>query len=261
MAEEEKVPDKKYTPPIKVNAYKAAPITTVTDLLKAGFILQNTPPPHRLIVAVGGLGKSGKTHFALSAPPPIYYFQFDIGGEEGVIDLAGPEVYLYKCRAPQGATQDQCMKAWQKFMELVIGIYGMGIGTVVIDTWDGAYVLAQMGYMGKLTQNNRPGYGIIYADLFQVRDAAFASETMDTILLNKVETGFTSGKQEFSGYKDTKGMVLEVLETYREDKKGEIPRYGVRLLDSRRNAALPAGTSWEDGLANFQYVKEVILAG
>ena len=39
----------------------------------------------RLIVSVEGLEKRGKTHFAMTAPPPIAYFDMDIGAE-GVVN-------------------------------------------------------------------------------------------------------------------------------------------------------------------------------
>ena len=52
---------------------------------EAGFHKAETIETHkRLIVSIAALEKCGKTHFALTAPGPIAYFNFDIG-VEGVI--------------------------------------------------------------------------------------------------------------------------------------------------------------------------------
>ena len=255
----------KPTGAIKVAGYIPKKLSS-TSLEASGFQPFGEPPPNRLIAVVMGDKKTGKTYFSLSADPFIFYFQFDTGGDEGVADkqLQGKAAYIYRVSVPPGANQEWFMKSWQDFLSSVLGAYdyldAQGSGTIIIDTWDGAYAHAQMGYMGKLTQNNRPQYGVIYADLNQIRDRAYQSQVVDTLLLNKMEVGFTSGKREPSGYKDTPYLALVNLETYRkENGKGEMPTFGVRIIDCRRNMQV-TGEELEDEMADWNIVKGMILS-
>jgi hypothetical protein len=57
---------------------------TDAKLKSLGFSDAVVETPYRLIASVSGKEKTGKTHFALTAPEPIIFFNIDVG-TEGVV--------------------------------------------------------------------------------------------------------------------------------------------------------------------------------
>lgn len=62
--------------------------TTSWELRSVPFKPATTDCRPRLVMALDGGPGSGRTHFALTAPRPLYIVELDLGGTEGIIDDA-----------------------------------------------------------------------------------------------------------------------------------------------------------------------------
>ena len=67
---------------------------TAKASLGGNFTLANDPAPRRMVVALDGLEKMGKTSWALTAPGPIALQNLDIGAE-GVIQKFQSEKQIW----------------------------------------------------------------------------------------------------------------------------------------------------------------------
>src|SRR5574343_408421 len=81
--------------------------TTEAQLLKAVFSFNQEEAPYRLIVSISGDEKTGKSHFTLTAPEPIFYFNIDRGteGVVGKFQADGKKVFIYEIVVPRLETR------------------------------------------------------------------------------------------------------------------------------------------------------------
>ena len=102
----------------------------VAKLKALGFSDDIVETPRRLIASLEGREKVGKTHFALTAPPPILFFNIDIGteGVVGKFQEAGKKVFLYDVRIPKGAAQTTYGAMWTDLKSRITAAYSMGKG-------------------------------------------------------------------------------------------------------------------------------------
>lgn len=95
--------------------------------------------PFRMVAAVWGREKCGKTHFAFTFPEPIWYIRLDAGGDSGVVEkfMAKKKIYRSKIQTGlmHGKTAGQTLLEFEKD-------YGSGLvdasevsGTVIVDTY------------------------------------------------------------------------------------------------------------------------------
>src|SRR4030042_1922186 len=123
----------------------------IESLLKSGFKKADPTVRKRLILSVMGREKSGKTHFALTAPAPIVMFGIDMGCEhvvkkflnDGKVILDSPEIEVPNASDYKDLDK-LCQVAsdeWKKFLsafELVLR--NPEVRTIVLDTatelWD-----------------------------------------------------------------------------------------------------------------------------
>ena len=139
-------------------------MASITITMPKGFkkLTIGSKPPSRLIMAASGREKQGKSHFALTAPSPIAYFDLDIG-TEGVIDkfvANGKEIYhndynyhLLKDIRKQGPVDvAPYIEMWEKFKSDYVSILESPVRTLVIDTATELWELLRMSRFGKLDQ-------------------------------------------------------------------------------------------------------------
>ena len=134
--------------------------TTKAMMAKMGFTdASEIPYIPRIILAVHGLEKQGKTHFALTAPGTISYLNLDCG-LEGVIQkhAKGKDIRLLNLVVPDVFdtnidAQEIAQGEWDKF---VTGYYWSlqsdGIRSIVIDTASELRALQLLAHFGKTAQ-------------------------------------------------------------------------------------------------------------
>lgn len=232
--------------------------------LGGSFTLASQPAPRRLVVALDGLEKTGKTRWALTAPGPIAYQNLDIG-LEGVIESFQSEKVIF--RADYGLdigkddTQATIMaKAgpeWLRFVtdwkEFVIPAMKKGlVKTGVWDTGSELWELQRLARLGKLTQVMPHHYTALNSEyqnlLREVYDTPgnlvilhkLKPEWKDNPVTNK---GNKTGLFERSGYSGT-GFLVQVNATcWREKLQGDPPGaptgpFHVTVRDCRQNATI-----------------------
>lgn len=122
---------------------------------KMGAIVPPTKPNYRLLLNTEGTPGSGKSHFFTTAPQPIFVADFD-EGLEGMIEKhieKGKVIGVYTCHLPRIPLQDLCIKQWEKFREVWMGILSAKEArTVVIDGGAEMWELIRLAEFGKLSQ-------------------------------------------------------------------------------------------------------------
>ena len=218
----------------------------IAELLSLGFSDEYKAPPRRLIVSSGGREKTGKSHFALTAPPPIVYFNIDIG-TEGVVDkfqAEGKQVLVYDVRVPRDAKQDIYVPMWTDLKVRLGKAYGLGEGTVVWDTSSEAYELARLARFGKLTQVMPHNYVEVNNEWRELLRQAYDS-TMNTVFIHKMKPKYINnartGEYEISGFSEMDYLAQVNLVHYREDTEdGTV--FSVYIKDCRQNPGIAGET-------------------
>lgn len=168
-----------------------------------GFTFAQVATRRRIILALDGLEKQGKTHFALTAPGPIAYMNFD-DGDEGVVDkfVTDKQVVKADYRISMGRNDDEtsanAKTMWQAFVrdyeaaltgQLVVGGKKLHIRTIVWDTATETWELLRLFRFGKLTQVMPHHYGPVNAEYRRVVRKAFESD-VNLILLHKLKAEY-----------------------------------------------------------------------
>lgn len=188
----------------------------------------------RLIVAVDGLDKHGKTSFALSAPKPLVYLDFDIG-KEGVIEKApGSSAIIHSdpfLFLPSEVTFDidseqtrseKIMRAAEPQLtrfrdtyrrvlrEPVLRRNGRAVKarSLVVDTGSEAWQLLRLCYLGKLTKVMPHHYVEVNGLMRDLVRLAYESD-VNVIWLHKLKAEWkdnAEGKGRKTGVLDRDGF-------------------------------------------------------
>jgi len=227
--------------------------------------------PRRLILAVDGLDKHGKTAFALTAPKPLVYMDFDIG-KEGVLQKApGRDLILeskpfiihpgevswqlddvdarirkiMKDAEPQ---LERFMKLYKTTLtEPVMTINGRKVKarTIVIDTGSELWELIRLCEFGKTTQVKPHHYTAVNSLMRDLVRSAFESD-VNVIWLHKL-------KAEWKDNSEGKGRKTGVLERAGFDGMSYLVQ--ANLLAYRIPSDLTRETTvqWRSGEGVFNY--------
>lgn len=215
----------------------------VKNLEQLGFEEADTDIKPRLIVAVDGHEKCGKSHFAMTAPGPIAYFNTDIG-TEGVIHkfASDKDINVFDMTVPD--TQAEAKKEWDKFTAAYYAVLEMDdIRSIVGDTATEWWELCRMAAFGK--QPTMPYmYGPINAEFRKLIKSAYSNDK-NLILVHKVRSVYINDKRtkeyERAGFSST-GYLSQVnvrvwREEPEEDEDGDmIPgKFHLYVEDCRHN--------------------------
>lgn len=213
----------------------------------------------RLILAIDGLEKQGKTHFAFTAPGPIAYQSIDIG-EEGVISkFPGKQVFIAKyrfnVRTGLGASS-QVMRTAPKFMEMsqitqqAEEVYNRfytdfhkairsNVRTIIWDTASEVWELLRMARYGKLTEVKQEHHGPIKAEMRELIREAYDSDC-NLILLHKLKSMWIDNQRQYGKYErqgmPDMGFLVQCNATVRRDRESGL--FSVEVTDCRQNASL-----------------------
>lgn len=227
-------------------------------------------PRKRIILAVDGLDKHGKTRFALTAPKPLLYLDFDIG-KEGVLEKApnpggiittAPFVFLpseitfdidsedTRSKKVMEAAEPQLTRFRSTYLAALRGpaIKKNGkpqkVRTIVVDTGTEEWALQRLCYFGKISQVKPHHYVECNGLMRDLVRAAFDSD-VNVIWLHKL-------KAEWKDNAEGKGRKTGTLE--RDGFEGMSYLVQANLLAYRVPAQQTSTTAvkWKSGEAIFE---------
>ena len=235
--------------------------TVLAQLKALGFSDEVREMPYRLVASVSGREKTGKTHFALTAPDPIFFINIDIG-TEGVIEkfqAQGKKIYVYDVRVPRTAKQEVYVPMWENLKAIFQKVYQAGVGTVVVDSDTEAFELARLAKFGKLSQVLPHNYVEVNNEYREILRLAFDS-TMNSVFLHKMKAKYVNDKRtnefEPSGFGDMEYNSQVNVLMYREDTD-EGPEFSAFIKDCRHNPNVNG--EWLRGeMCNFEFLLALI---
>lgn len=221
----------------------------------------------RRIISVEGLEKCGKTHFALTAPGPIAFFNFD-NGMEGVVDkfcdgtVANKDILYVDYSLPPSEFDERpnpngnpkFLEVWRGFWEdFNRALKSPDIRTLIVDTATECWEILRMGRFGKLTQVMPHNYGPVNAEYESLHKRAYDTDKI-VILLHKYRQEFLkdkwTGKYERAGYSKIGYVVQDIIRTHREEGTAD---FSSTVIMSRKNID-KIGSVYEGELSNFPFV-------
>ncbi len=248
---------------------KPADQATIQQLKALGFSDERVELPRRLVASVAGRPKTGKTHFSLTAPDPILFFNIDIGTEgviekfqDGLDGQPGKQIYKYDIRVPKGATQGVYETMWADYKKRLQTAYGLSSGTVIHDTASESYELSRLARFGKLTQVLPHHYTEVNSEWRELMRLAYDSR-MNTIFIHKTKPKYINNvrtsEYEISGMSEIPYLVQINLETFRnDDPDGGGPEFGIKVVDSRHSPNLNGDIYTGDPMATFGFLLNLI---
>jgi len=183
-----------------------------------------------IIVSISGQPKTGKSHLALSFPPPIRVFNFDIGIEPVLKKYPDKDIRVTSYPIPivdsvkATGFGKEISKIWNQFTDdLKAASEDTEIKTIIIDTWTAVYELARIARAAELGQENllQFQYGDVYARLramIQYPRIAGQNLVLTTYLRDRYVNEANTGELELDGWKRTESEVDVVLWTSRVQK-------------------------------------------
>lgn len=225
----------------------------------------------RLIIRVGALDKSGKTHFALTAPGPLGVLDMD-RGLEGVIDKFIPhkKIFTKSFLDMPNKTRDDYDERWKHFEG---GFYELiehkDIRSIIVDTDTESWEIARLAFLGKLTQIKSHHYAQVNAAYRKLVDAAFDSDK-NVIFIARHKKQYVkkrgdsddtvwNGTYEAAGFTELPYLVQANLRSTLEVDDGEITSH-IEFINCRQNMALK-GEVLDGDLATFPWVASYIVEG
>lgn len=254
------------------------PTTKAPPPLGGTFQLATSAAPRRLVVAIDGMERTGKTETALSAPGPIAYQSFDIG-HEGVIqkhqDTKTIYFAQYEAVVERGMKPEEVAKAnepvWETFVKdykLFIAQAKVGkVRTGVIDTASEVWEVLRLARLGKLTQVMPHHYTALNTEYRNLVREVYNTPA-NLILLHKLKAewvdnpvtgkGGRTGQFERAGYSDSGFLVQCNVLAYRErnaeDARGVATGpFHLLIKDCRQNPSA-AGADLVEPFADFAHL-------
>jgi len=249
----------------------SADAVVIEQLKKMGFSDEIIETPKRIVVSMTGKAKTGKTHFSLTGPEPVIYFNVDIG-TEGVVEKfqkLGKQILIYDVRVPrEGVSKDVWSQMWSDFKLRARKAYSIRSGTVVWDTASEVYELARLSHFGKLTEVKPSDYAVVNNEWREVLRIAYDSP-VNTIFVHKVKAVWrmvasSSGRSsltktddfELSGFSEMDYLVQLNLIMNRIDTENG-PEFSAFVKDCRQNPDI-AGTTLEGVMCNFSSLLDLV---
>lgn len=231
-----------------------------TDLSGSAFSRADGTVQKRLIISIEGPEKSGKTHFALTAPPPIALIDFDTGLEGVIHKFHNKEVYVSEYRLGLSLTPDAYLPTWEKVKkDYGMALSSKSIRTIIVDTATELWELCRLRHFGKLDKIMPHHYSAPNAEYRELIRVAYNSNK-NVILLHKVKSEYVNdrntGKLIRAGFGDTGFLVQANLRTARDIENG----FTVYIRDCRQNPDL-AGMDLLGGMNDFPTLVSLVFGG
>ena len=215
----------------------------------------------RLIISVSGLGKNGKTHFALNSEYPLVSFSSDMG-EEGVVGkFADKDIQIMHLARfsdgdmSAGAPQEEFNRFRTAYLR---ALRDPKIKTIVWDTATEIWELLRLARFGKLTQVMPYQYGPVNAEYRSlIREAQYGDKNL--ILLHQMRPVYIKDKRtdeyERAGFSDTEYLVQVVTRiSYDPDEQ----EFTLTIDGCRHNPHLTK-TELSGPMCTFEMLKSMVL--
>lgn len=204
-------------------------------------------------LSVEGREKRGKTHFALTAPGPIIYFNLDEGLDRVQPEVKFPNLDLRVVNIPSFSRDghpdrvaEEALKAWETIKEMHTNAL-QAARTVVYDSFTEMWELARLARFGKLQQVQWFHFGPINREFHDfIRE--YTRYDANLILIHKVmaekdDTGSKTGGFDRKGFSHIGFDVDDFVRVDRNDSGA----FQVEVLESGHNAALKGKIFTEPG--------------
>lgn len=244
------------------------------QLSKAGF--EELPvAPRRLIVAVEGLDKSGKNHFAFTFPDPIVVVDFD-KGMEGMVEKFTRKGKVIRrstsksLSVPKFASKEKYMEIWEAArVSFMAAVESPLVKTIVVDKAGDMWDLLQLQTWGRVERVpplERVGVNKVYKGLIRAvfetdknlvmlhgLKKHYENKTVKKKDGSESEVGEWDGTYDRAGHADSAYLVQGNFRSHYRNG-----HFYLELLNSRHNMKL-AGYEWEDDEINFDSVYDALM--
>lgn len=215
---------------------------------------------NRLIMAITGKEKSGKTTFGLSAPKPIALFNFDRRIEKVALEVAGVEesdLNVKTIRWDEDQGQDEYMDMWNDFLKaLKWSLYdSQDIRSIVVDTETDMWALIRLAYFGKTAEIMPWEYRKVntpYRAVLNRFDESGKNVVLTRKLKKQYKNDHWNGKYEPAGMGEVKDVVQVNAEMYKDE--GDIV---FEILNNGLQASMNHET-FTNNLCNFPMVAAML---
>lgn len=225
-----------------------------------GFTRASSAVKHRLIVSVEALEGVGKTTFALTAPGPIAFINFDYG-LEGVIEKfqTVKPIYVAAVRLDFMGGKDQVIAAAEKELVKFETNYQTALRqarSIVIDTGSEMWELLRLAEFGKLDKVLPHQYASVNQQMTRLIKLAYDGDA-NLILTHRLKAEWINDKRtgefEFAGMKDVPYLVQAHARMW-IDGDG----YHLRVNKCRQNATV-RGLELVNEMINFPFLASIIF--
>jgi len=244
-----------------------------------GFQLVSGEPKRRLIVTVDGEEKTGKTHFALTAPGPIALINLDIG-DEGVAEkfvVEGKKIAKNDYLLPHGrtASQEDAIALWEKLKsDYYKALENSVIRSIVIDTGTDAWALDRLARFGQLSKVPAYKYDEINVEFKEMIKRAYAHDK-NVILTHQLKDEYVDNQRTggrirsgFSKIGYLSQVTVRTVRYFGDEFSLNSPRttldptakakFGIVVTDCRQNRSA-INLHLPDGVASFPVVGQAIF--
>ena len=221
-------------------------MSTQTTDLGSNFRLVDATIRRRMVMSIEGDYGTGKTDLALTAPPPIAFFKFDLNADHTLAKWAATKT-IYKCEYDIPEPDDPKAKElatglWTKFTsDYHRAIQSPKIRSIVWDTASEVWEQCRLAAFGKLT-NVMPHHYVETNNKFRrlIREA-YESDT-NLIMIHRLkdewqnyigtdgkEKGRKTGRKERAGFSDIAFACAVMVQTVFNPEDSDSP-FQARVL-------------------------------
>jgi hypothetical protein len=229
----------------------------------------------RLVVSVAALQKVGKSHFSLTAPGPLAYFDLN-KGSEGVIGKFIKDKEIYRSSDPytyySSDNRERYVQTWERYKkDYYTFLSNPKIRSLVIDTNTESWELCRLARLGKVSQVSPNAYGPVNAEYGDMIEKGLDSgknilyihtmgdQYVGTITPQGKEISVRTGKLKTNYYKEMPYLVQVVVQLMRNDTETEVEdRFGLRIVDCRKNPGANGVELW-GSLCRFSYLAATVF--
>ena len=237
-----------------------APVGSQLD----SFAKYQPKPTRKSCISVVGEEKKGKTHFSLTAPGPIVYFNFDAGlarvqpeGKFPNLDMRVGEIPPLTKEGHHDHVADGALKVWEWLKVQHVKALDSA-RTVIYDSFTEVWELVRLARFGKLQSVQWFHFGPVNREFHDfIRE--YAKHNANLILIHKVMAEKDDAGSKTGGY-ERKGFThigFDVDDYFSVDRDADGSFY-VKVIESGHNAEItgkifkePSNTFTDIALAMF----------
>jgi len=220
----------------------------------------------RIVAAIDGHEKQGKTAFALTAPGPICFFNFDLG-LEGVVEKFENEKEIFRTDfdmecPPKSDKQEYYDGIWEEFVQRFrVALDHPDIRSIVIDTETESWETIRLAYFGKKDQVMPHHYGPVNEEYMTLLKRVYKTDK-NLILLRKMRPKYINdawcGEYEPAGFSKLNYVVQLIAGVEFDNEEKE---FYLNVRDSRLNKENVLGLNFRGDKCDFAELAAFVFEG